>query len=149
MLIYIGTVRQRLDEELEVGERTFTMSQVSADYWKITSGLFIRPDHEGRGLGTILVGLTNKVIQDMIARHLRNEPNTRVYAFLEDGSTASNQHLDYSGWTSFHAKKLGFYPLKNKQYDPLFMKRFPVKQILANSVNAQPTLSTPHPHHQV
>lgn len=137
-------------ESDEIGVRDFIMDHNKPDdISKIYSGLHVRPQYMGQGIGSLLICSTNLIISDMITRFLKNRPQTRVYAFIVDGAHSNGTEHNRDGWTSFHAQKLGFNPTGNKKGFPTFMKRFPVKRILANSAKSLPALSTLHPHHLV
>jgi hypothetical protein len=123
-------------EPNEIGLREFAMDHYPyEERAKIYSGMHIRQEYEGYGYGSLLIGLTHQTIDDLILRFLKDVPETHVYAFISDASYANNDWLTRSGWTSYQALKLGYQPLKNKKGFPKFMKRYPVKQILANSAN--------------
>lgn len=121
----------------EVGVRDFTMDHNKRDeISKVFSGLHVRPEYMRQGIGSFLIGLTNTIIEDMITRFLKDQPDTLVFAFMVDGAHSNGTGRDRHGWTSYHAQQLGFRSTRGKKYLPSFMKRFPVKRILANSANS-------------
>ncbi len=114
---------------------------------KVYSGLHVRKEVTDQGIGGLLIGLSNRVIEDMILRFLTDSSIEQVSAFILAASHSNGTKFNRVGWTFYQASKLGYQPLDGDSEIIRMRKDFDVAEILKAHAGILPTLSTPYLRH--
>jgi hypothetical protein len=133
----------------EIALRDFTLDHYPKDkIGKIYSGLHVRKEVTNQGIGGLMIGLSNQIIEDMILRFLTNSSIEQVRAFILAASHSNGTQFNRVGWTEYQALKLGYQQVGDKEVKEM-RRDFDVDKIISDHLRTSPTLSTLHPHHPI
>ncbi len=109
----------------EVSGRSFYFNHTKNGVITITSASLTRPGFEGKGLGSTLGLMSDRVIRDVMRRYPEDFDGKTVIARIIDAASASDDNdtsIVRSGWSSALAVELGYKREKRAADLPQFKK---------------------------